>query len=507
LPNKPRSDTRPSFVLVMTDTQGVNVCGAYGNSGLLRTPRIEALAKTGVRFRNAYTTAPVCTPARSALFTGVYASKSGGWSNSLPLYEGTKTIGQRLRDEGYDTAYIGKWHLDGHDYFGNGECPDGWDPRYWYDGLNYIEDIGQDGTRLWREELKSVQALSANNIKREFTWAGRITDRAEQFLSERVNSERPFLLVVSYDEPHAPFTCPHEYAEPFKDYWHDLGPGATDTLADKPDHQNEWSATNINRLEVQDGCVKYPLYFGCNSFVDSEIGRVIDATDKIDSDNIALFYTSDHGDMLGSHQLTGKGPAMYEEITRVPLIARMPGDNGQKSVTSEVLASHIDMVPTLLDMAGLECPASLDGHSLKAELERHSPGVDRSVVIGFDRFEISNDSLGGLFPIRAIRNGKWKLVINLLDSDELYDLDSDPAELRNLISDSTFESVRDQLHDELLAWMYERRDPFRSPAWERRAWRDTRTYGWWGEFRHVPDDGYNPPTRDYFTGRMLDPNK
>lgn len=491
----------PSFVLIMTDTQGVNACGAYGNSELLRTPCIEQLAKSGTTFRNAYTTAPVCTPARSALFTGVYASKSGGWSNSLPLYDGMKTIGQRLSDAGYDTAYIGKWHLDGHDYFGNGVCPDGWDPEYWYDGLNYIQDIGEDGTKLWREELRSVEALASNDISRDFTWAGRITERAERFLAGR--SDRPFFLVVSYDEPHAPFTCPAKFAQPFEDYWHNLGPAGEDALSDKPEHQKEWSTTNVNRLEIKNGCVRHPLYFGCNSFVDSEIGRVIEATEQLSRNDITLFYTSDHGDMLGAHQLTGKGPVMYEEITHVPLIVRTTGENTSKNTSSDALVSHIDIVPTLLDMAGLPCPASLDGQSFRKILDAKQDLADKSVIIEFDRFEISNDSLGGFFPIRALRKGKWKLVINLLETDELYNLEVDSAELQNLIHDSDSEVARDNLHDELLQWMYEHRDPFRSPAWERRTWRKRRSYGWWGEFRHVPDDGYGPPTRDYFSGRSV----
>ena len=278
----------PSFVLIMTDTQGTNACGAYVQGSELRTPCIDRFAETGMKFQNAYTTAPACTPARSAFFTGVYARKSGDWSNILPLYEGVKTIGQRLRDAGYDTAYIGKWHLDGHDYFGNGECPDGWDREYWYDGLNYMQDIGEVGTKLWCEDLKSVEALSASAITREFTWAGHITDRAEKFLSSRAKNDRPFLLVVSYDEPHAPFTCPSEFAEPFQNYWHKLGPGAADNLLNKPRHPREWSETNINRLEILDGCVRHPLYFGCNSYVDSEIGRVIDATDRIGRDDVAI---------------------------------------------------------------------------------------------------------------------------------------------------------------------------------------------------------------------------
>lgn len=494
---------RPSFVFIMTDTQGVNACGAYGKSKALRTPCIEKFADTAVKFRNAYTTSPVCTPARSALFTGVNASKSGGWSNSLPLYEGMKTMGQRLRDVGYDTVYIGKWHLDGHDYFGTGQCPDGWDRDFWYDGLNYIQDIGEDGMRLWKNELKSIGALKEHGITREFTWAGRITDRAERFLNSRTENTRPFLLVVSYDEPHAPFTSPAAFVEPFEDYWHDIGPNAFDTLDDKPDHQKEWARTNIQGLEVRGGQVRHPMYFGCNSFVDSEIGRVIETTDQLARDDIAVMYTSDHGDMLGSHQLTGKGPVMYDDITRIPLIVRMPGQNASSGAICDTLASHVDILPTMLDMAGVDQPPVLDGCSLRHVLEDGKDDLNKSVVMEFSRFESSHDSLGGFFPIRAIRSGKWKLVINLLDSDELYDMDADPAEMQNLVHSSDHVEVRDRLHDELISWMGERRDPFRSPAWERRPWHKERNLGWWGEFRPVFDDGYNPPVRDYFTGRPV----
>jgi uncharacterized sulfatase len=493
---------RPSFVIVMTDTQGTNACGAYGNAEALGTPHLERLAAQGVRFEHAYTTAPVCTPARSGLFTGVHPCKSGAWSNSMSQYDNIKTMGQRFRDEGYHTAYIGKWHLDGHDYFGTGECPDGWDPDYWYDGLNYIHDLGPEGVDLWRTKLKSVDSLRAHDVTRDFTWAGGITDRAVWFLENASQGDKPFVLVVSYDEPHAPFTCPPEFAEPFRDYWHELGARAEDDLAQKPNHQKEWSDTNINKLNIEEGRLNHPLYFGCNSFVDSEIGRVVDAVDTHTPNRAAVLYTSDHGDMLGAHQLTGKGPVMYDDITRIPLLVRLPEGN-QAGFVSKTIASHVDILPTLLDLAGVERPDSLDGESLKPVLCDGHENRDKAAYIEFDRFEISNDSLGGFFPIRAIRKGNMKLVINLLDTDELYDLEADATELVNLINDPPHAAIRNRLHDELMAWMHERRDPFRSPKWERRPWRDSQQYGWWGDYRLIPQDGYITDVRDYFSGKVM----
>ncbi|MCU0522688.1 MAG: sulfatase-like hydrolase/transferase, partial [Anaerolineae bacterium] len=253
-----RSATRPNFVLIMTDTQATNVVGAYGHPGL-GTPNIDRLAETGVKFGRAYTTCPLCTPARAGLFTGIYPHTSGAWTNNLPLGDNIKTMGQRFSDAGYATAYVGKWHLDGHDYFGTGQCPPGWDPAYWFDGRNYLDELAREGggpdrgsdrgsdrlITLWRQGLHNLEDLRANDICAEFTWAHRNGDRAIQFLKNRAQAVRagvgtgdrtaektrpPFLLVVSYDEPHHPFTCPPSYVERFADYDYPLGPAAFDEL-------------------------------------------------------------------------------------------------------------------------------------------------------------------------------------------------------------------------------------------------------------------------------------
>jgi uncharacterized sulfatase len=418
---------RPSFVFIMTDTQGANVVGAYGHPAV-RTPNIDRLAGQGVRFDQAFTTAPVCTPARAGLFTGIYAHAAGAWANNLPLGANVHTMGQRFRDVGYRTAYIGKWHLDGYDYFGTGECPDGWDPRYWYDGRNYLEDLGEPERRLWRGGLRSAAALRAHGITAEWTWAGRNSERAIRFLEEAAArtgdgaDDAPFLLVVSYDEPHEPFTCPPEYVERFAGYRHPLGPAAHDDLHDKPAHHREWAAST--RDAGGDGFYENPLYFGCNSFVDAEIGRVLAAPKPAAQDP------------AGPGSASGRAPAGGREAGR---------------------------------------------------------DEDRGVVIEFQRFAVNHDSWGGLQPIRCLVDADYKLVLNLLDTDELYDRRNDPAELTNLIGAPAHAAARDRLHDRLLDWMGERSDPFRGPAWERRPWRAARRLGWFGPGRARRPDGYAPP--------------
>jgi uncharacterized sulfatase len=483
----------PNILLILTDTQGSNMVGCYGRPDL-GTPQIDALAQTGLRFERAYTTCPLCTPARAGLVTGIYAHTAGPWTNNLPLGSNVRTMGQYFQTAGYQTAYIGKWHLDGHDYFGTGICPPGWDPEYWYDGANYLAELSDAEIAAWRG-IKTPVDLRKHSITAEFTWAHRITDRAIRFLEQR--DAQPYLLVLSFDEPHHPFACPPEYAERFLDYDYPIGPGGLDTLQGKPAHQREWAAAH--GWPGGSLTTRLPLYLGCNSFVDAEIGRVIAAARRTSPENTSIVYTSDHGDMLGAHRLAGKGPVMYDEITRIPLILQLPGQSlaGQ---TLQAPVSHIDLLPTLLDLAQIPAPAILEGESL-LPLMRGEGQSDRSAVVGFQRYEIEHDSWGGFQPVRCLVSQRYKLVINLLHTDELYDLRDDPAELNNLIDDETSAAARDELHDRLLDWMNAKRDPFRGPVWERRPWRDVHRLAWRGQFRPRPADGIAPPVRDYDTGQ------
>jgi uncharacterized sulfatase len=490
---------KPNLVFIMTDTQATNVVGTYGHPEL-DTPNIDNLAENGIKFDRAYTTCPLCTPARAGMFTGIYPHTAGAWTNNLPLGDNIKTMGQRFQDNGYHTAYIGKWHLDGHDYFGAGICPAGWDAACWYDGKRYLSELSKEEIYLWREGLSSVEALRTHDVQPEFTWAHRISDRAIDFLQK--HSLEPFLMAVSYDEPHHPFTCPPEYAAKFQDYWYPVGPGAYDTLDNKPAHHREWAESA--KVHLENGHANHPLYFGCNSFVDHEIGRVVDAVhqyagaDSGGLDNTFIIFTSDHGDMLGAHRITGKGPAMYEEIAHIPLIIEGPACLGS-GTANPTLVSHIDLLPTMLELAGLEVPPIMHGQSLLPLLQG-AEEPDRSVVIEFERYEIEHDSWGGFQPVRCIVSDYYKLVINLLHTDELYHLQADPAEVNNLIEHQDFVGIRNAMHDQLLDWMYEKRDPFRGPVWERRPWRDTRRFQWRGKFRPRPADGYAPEVRDYDTG-------
>lgn len=484
-------------VFIMTDTQRWDMLGCYGNPGM-KTPYLDRLASEGVRFERAYTCQPVCGPARSGIFTGTYPHSNGVWANCMPLGANVKTVGQRLSDNGIRTCYIGKWHLDGGDYFGLGRCPEGWDPAYWYDMRMYLEEL----TPQKRLMSRKPETMEDPGVSEAFTYAHRVTDRALDFLEK--HKDEDFFLVVSYDEPHHPFLCPEPFASMYKDYEFPKSDNVYDTLEGKPEHQRAWSGDRLTE-DRETLVIKHPYWFGCNSFVDYEIGRVMEAVNRWSPSSMVM-YTSDHGDHLESHRLTNKGATMYDENARIPLIVRWP-DRAPEGMVHKSAVSHIDITPTLLELYGLPLPKLLEGESLIDCIEHPEKETGRRVFMEFGRYEIDHDIYGGFQPIRAVFDGKYKLVINLLTQDEFYDLEQDPEELYNRIDDPEAVPIRNSLHDALLDWMNTTRDPFRGYYWERRPWRtDARPASWYytGMTRQREHEEYEPRQLDYNTGLEME---
>lgn len=460
------------FILMMTDSQRKDMVGVYGRGQTMATPALDEIAKKGLRFERAYCCQPVCGPARSAIFTGNYPHTNGMLGNCMSLSEQTKTIGQRLTDAQVHSCYIGKWHLDGGDYFGNGQCPVGWDSEYWYDMRNYLDELTED-ERLQSRNFQSC--FEERGIKAEFTYAYRCTERAIDFLCK--HQEDDYFLVISYDEPHDPFLAPKSFFEPYYEGGVIKKENEKVAMANLPEHVRLWH----DKYQAIGQSAELGL-LGCNAFIDTQIGRVLAAIDLY-ADQACLLYTSDHGESLGSHGIHSKGPAMYDEITNIPFILHYPGQT-PGDTADNLPVSHADIVPTVLDYFGVEQPLSLDGQSLLPLLpldrqsEVYCQKEENGVAIEFTRYEVDHDGFGGFQPIRCfIKKGK-KLVINLLTEDELYDLDADPQEMCNLIWEPEYALCRNELHDDLLDWMNRTRDPFRGYYWARRSWRPEKIASW-----------------------------
>ncbi|KAF5040661.1 Sulfatase [anaerobic digester metagenome] len=281
-----------------------------------------------------------------------------------------------------------------------------------------------------------------------------------------------------------------------------------DSLQSKPMLQRLWAGDDLHKRpeELHAPSKLLSLYLGCNSFVDYEIGRVLDQVYRLAPDALVIF-TSDHGDMLGSHRLQAKNAAFYKEITNIPFIVKpSKSHEGNRNVVVSHPASHIDVTPTVLDYFGIPLPKLLEGRSMLAQFEDPKTQINEHVYCEFTRYEVDHDGFGGLQMMRSVTDGRFKLTINLMDRDELYDLQVDPHEVVNLIDDPGCKEIRNKLHDLLIEHMDQTRDVYRGYQWVARPWRDDRGPSWQnsGMTRQRENEEYESRQWDYDTGLPME---
>ena len=429
-----RPAERPDIVILLTDQQRADAFAAAGGAGL-RTPAMDRIARQGVLFTHAITPTPQCSPARAALLTGRHPHRTGVMGNvvegagrragaaearppagmSPALDRSLPTLGRVFAAAGYDTAYFGKWHLGG--------TPG----DYGFATHSTVRD-----ETLVRDVVQFVQDRRASGAR------------------------APLLLIVSWLNPHDIYGVLNA-APP--------GPSALasatlpanldDDLTGKPFPQRHFLEADQGRPFVgagRDVWRRYRAFYnGLVEEVDREVGSVLAAVESAGTPPIAVFST-DHGDLSGAHGLPYKGPAMYEELIRIPLVISWTGRI--RPARSDALVSHIDLLPTLCDLAGVSPPTGVDGVSLRGVLERPTARV-RDLV-----FSEYYGKQNWRVPIRMVRDSRWKYVRYLGYGEELYDLSADPGELRNLARAPGAASERARLARELDEWIRRTADPF-----------------------------------------------
>ncbi|MFW6189773.1 MAG: sulfatase-like hydrolase/transferase [Planctomycetota bacterium] len=444
----------PNILLITTDEHNARALG-YAGDPVIRTPNIDRLAEEGTVFERAYTTRPLCTPARATVWTGQHPLTHGVRGNMYTgrkdggVRDGAFTFSKRLRRAGYETGLIGKRHLA----FRN-EADIGLDHQELAESkFNFNPPGVKDDYRRWLEEQghsnQEITTWERDDLDEEYrrhygairfpleeryyvdSWVGR---RAVQWL--RRPRQRPFFLWVSFCSPHHPWDPPERYDEMYDPGDIPLPERRERELHDKPRRQLEYlqhlgrglpATTRDEEMFVEADLAyeKIPesiqrkmisRYYGTITLVDDRIGRIL-ATLEEDGrlDDTVVIFTSDHGDHLGEHWLWFKGVTRYEALVRVPFVVRMPGAaaGGRRS---EALISLSDLAPTFLEWAGLEPAEACDGTSIRPLLEDPCAALREDLLIGTD----------------CLVTPGWKYVRNSDDVDELYDLKGDPGELYNL---------------------------------------------------------------------------
>jgi arylsulfatase A-like enzyme len=429
---------RPNLLFILTDQMRGMAMGCAGDPNV-QTPNLDRLAEEGTIFVRAYANAPVCTPSRATILTGKYPLTTKVVANDLPLPEKERTIGEILRDAGYRTGYIGKWHLDGvpRNKF-TPPCPRRHGFEFWA-AWNCAHDYFHG--KVFRDKPEPVLLTGYEPAAQ--------TDIALDFL--RQHDDRPFALFISWGPPHDPY---HQVPENFKRLYD------PEKLELRPNFREPQGLplplSEEDRKVGLRGCIAN--YYAHITALDEQVGRLMRALDEMGiAENTIVVFTSDHGDMLGSQGMLKKQQP-WEESINVPLIIRWKGQVPAGRV-SEKLMSLVDLAPTLLSMMGLEVPPDMEGVDLK-EYVLGGQGPEIDSVFLMDLVPADEAAMQGLKEWRGVRTKRYTYARFIDGRELLYDNDVDPFQLRNLASEPSAANVKAQLEAELQKWLAKTKDKF-----------------------------------------------
>src|SRR5215212_2437560 len=403
-----------NLVIIMSDEHNPKIMGCNGHP-LVKTPNIDALAAAGPSFTRAYTTCPVCVPARAAFATGKYVNQIGYWDNA-DAYEGAiPSWHHRLRDNGHRVVSIGKLHFRGRPGDDNGFSEE-------IIPMNILEGKG-DLMGLVRRDLPErgmswkIAKLAGPGESPYTHYDREIASRAQIWLREETPKyrDKPWVLFVSFVSPHFPLIAPPEFY-----YKYPLEQMPQPKLYEeslRPEHPylRDYSSSFVyDRFFTPEKVRKaVAAYYALCSFVDDNVGKMLRTLETLGlTDSTRILYTSDHGDNLGARGLWGKS-TMYEEVAGVPLIAAGPDIPRGKRVTTPV--SHVDTYPFILQSAGEDRPENYDDH----------PGVslyDLAAGVTPDRNVLSEyHGMGSTTGAFMIRHGQYKFVHYVSYPPQLFD--------------------------------------------------------------------------------------
>lgn len=429
---------KPNLIFVFADQMRGMAMGCAGDPNAI-TPNMDKMAEEGIMFSNAYANNPVCTPSRACMLTGRYPITNRTITNDLPMPEDEITFGEVLKKEGYKTAYIGKWHLDGipRDVFTpRGKRRHGFD--YWA-VWNCAHDYFNGKLFFDLQEpfsLKGYEPISQTDIALDFI---------------KRNSDQPFCLFLSWGPPHDPY---HQVPEEYRQLYD------PDKLKLPPNFliNSDFSKYPLSRLDSENGAKRILAdYYSAITALDHQLGRIINIVDELKlAENTIIVFTSDHGDMLFS-QSSVKKQQPYEESINIPLIIRWKG-HIQKGIVSDILFSTVDFLPTLLSAMNIEHPEGIEGFDLSWTLFDED-GYSPDSIFLMDLVPMDEGVMLGINEWRGIRTKKYTYA-KWIDGNDwvLFDNESDPYQLNNLVDNKDMSSIKKNLELELQRWMRQTND-------------------------------------------------
>jgi arylsulfatase A-like enzyme len=439
---------KPNLVFVFSDQHRAQAAGYSGDPNV-KTPVMDGLARQSLNFTTAVSGMPVCAPYRASLLTGQYPLSHGVFVNDVCLGQGAVSMAQAFSAAGYDTAYIGKWHLDGHgrssyipperrqgfDHWQVLECTHDYNHSYYYSG-------NDPQLRLWEGYDAAAQTRAAQDYIRSHP------------------KDQPFLLVLSWGPPHNPYdTAPDKFRR--------LYDPAHLTLRPNVRMENEQKPYRQHTLDPRDELAGYYAHVAA---LDACLGQLLATLDEEQLSEDTLFvYTSDHGDMLWSHGEWRKQWPMDESIL-VPLLLRYPAGFGLQGRSIDLPLNTPDLMPTLLGLCGVEIPLTVEGNNYASFLRgEETAKVEAALIACINPFSEFQPAWGGR-EYRGVRTRRYTYVRDLSGPWLLFDNLIDPYQLDNLCGRLKSGAVQAQLESILQRLLQERRDPFLPGHEVMRAW-------------------------------------
>ena len=462
---------RPNILFICTDQQRGDSLGCTGAHWAV-TPNLDQLASQGALFENCYVQNPVCSPSRASLFTGKYPSNHGLYANGVPLPEGQRMFTRTLADAGYDCGMIGKQHLSPCDTWRTEpRHDDGYRVFEWAHGPNHralendyhrwlrktqpdiyqgiFPDTGANENTEYSNRARTGTPI--DHVPKEAHYSHWVGERAVDFICDE--REQPFFLMANFFDPHHSFGAPQEFRDMIDADAIPAPVTKPNELEEKPAAHlayskksysgtapgfQDYTADEIKEIRAQ--------YWAMIALIDHEVGRILTALKETGQlENTIVIFSSDHGEMLGNHQQLLKGPQLYDDLTRVPLILRWPAKiDGGKRYANPV--QWIDLTATILEAPGCAPSSAVQGQSLLPMMT----GTDATFrPWAMTQYRYSGFETDPLIMTTMVRFEKWKLIIwhgepacGTTRDGELYNMAEDPDELDNLYNDPNYAETR-----------------------------------------------------------------